>query len=413
MREEAPSGSPGEEPNAPAAPLAPGDQVASAVQVARFRAALFERTPRAWVTTTLIAINVALFVAMVASGVSLSKPTNAGLIAWGADYGPLTTTGQPWRLLTNTFIHIGVLHVVLNMVGLWFLGTLIERLLGSLGFAVSYLLSGLCGSLLSTWWSPLTVSAGASGAIFGIFGALVAYLLRHRGQIPREILVSLRRFAISFVVLNVAFGLKQKGLDVAAHLGGLGGGLLAGLFVGRPIGEAPAVARRRAALVALVGTAAIALGAAALPHTFNPADELTAFQAVNDQAIAAYNDGVRRLAGDAFKDEDLARLIDEQVLPPWRQFQRRLVLPGHLGRAQDALWREIATYMKARETAWAQISRALRAHDAAAMAGANDALNATLDTLDILNGREPAALANESPSGLTGAGAPAPDRQTR
>jgi len=400
MMEEAPPGSPGEG-------SLPGDQIA---QLARFRSALFERTPRAWVTTTIIAVNVALFVAMVASGVSLSKPTNAGLIAWGADYGPLTTGGQPWRLLTNTFIHIGVLHVVLNMVGLWFLGTLIERLLGSLGFIVAYLLSALCGSVLSTWWNPLTVSAGASGAIFGIFGALVAYLLRHRGQIPREMLVSLRRFAISFVALNVAFGVKQKGIDVAAHLGGLGGGLLVGLFVGRPVGEAPAIARRRAIVVALVGTAAIAILARALPRTLNPADELAAFQTVNDTAIGAYNDGVKRLAGDTFKDEDLARLIDEQVLPPWRQFQRRLVSPARFGRAQEVLWREIAAYMKARETAWAQISRALRAHDAAAMADANEALNATLDKLDLLNGREPPPLASESPSGLTGAATPAAGR---
>jgi len=404
-----PSGAPGQGPKALPGPnlrAAPAALPASGPELAQFRAALFDRTPRAWVTTTIIAINVALFVAMVASGVSLSKPANAGLIAWGADYGPLTTGGQPWRLLTNTFIHIGVLHVILNMVGLWFLGTLIERLLGSLGFAVTYLLSGLCGSILSTWWNPLTVSAGASGAIFGIFGALVAYLLSHRGQIPREMLVSLRRFAISFMALNVAFGVKQKGIDVAAHLGGLGGGLVVGMFVGRPVGETSSVARRRALLAALVGSATVGLVARALPRTFNPADELAAFQTVNDQTIATYNDGVKRLAGDTFRDEDLARLIDEQVLPPWRQFQRRLVAPERLGRAHEALWREIATYMKARELAWAQISNALRSHDAAAMAQANDALNATLDTLDILNGREPPPVASESPSGLPGAGAP-------
>ncbi|HEY8925797.1 MAG TPA: hypothetical protein VIU64_15525, partial [Polyangia bacterium] len=145
-----------------------------------------------------------------------------------------------------------------------------------------------------------------------------------------------------------------------------------------------------------------------LPRTFNPADELAAFQTVNDQTIATYNDGVRRLAGDTFRDEDLARLIDEQVLPPWRQFQGRLVPPERMGRSHEALWREIATYMKARELAWAQISKALRSHDAAAMAQANDALNATLDTLDILNGREPPPVANESPSGLPGAGNPGP-----
>src|SRR3954470_6818265 len=84
-----------------------------------FRSALFARTPRAWVTPTMIVLNVAVFVVMVASGVSALAPTSASLIQWGADFGPRTTGGQSWRLLTNTFVHIGLPHIAMNMIALW------------------------------------------------------------------------------------------------------------------------------------------------------------------------------------------------------------------------------------------------------------------------------------------------------
>ena len=372
-----------------------------------FRKALFARTPRAWVTPAVVALNVAVFLAMVATGVSALHPSSASLLAWGADYGPRTTHGQPWRLLTNTFIHVGVFHIVMNMIGLWQVGRMVERLLGNLGFIVTYVMSGLCGSLVSTWWHPFTVSAGASGAIFGVYGALIAYLLRHRGQIPRAILASLQRTAVAFVALNVVFGMQQKGIDMAAHLGGLGGGLLAGLFVGRPVGESARAARRRALIVAAAGAALIALATARLPPSADLADEITVFQAVEKNAIAAYNDGVERIARDQLKDEDLARVIDEEVLPPWRQFQRRLVPVANLAPEQQAFGREIVTYMQAREVAWTKFSAALRRHDRAAIEAANQELHATLDTLVLLNGKDDPAAPPDTAAGHPAAGRPA------
>src|SRR5438034_1313685 len=147
-------------PAPPAPPAAP-----PAASLDEFRRALFTRTPRAWVTPTMIVLNVAVFVAMVANGVSALAPTSASLIRWGADFGPRTTGGQSWRLLTNTFVHIGLPHIAMNMIALWQSGRMVERLLGNLGFAVTYLLAGLCGSIVSTLSHPFTVSAGASGAI--------------------------------------------------------------------------------------------------------------------------------------------------------------------------------------------------------------------------------------------------------
>jgi rhomboid protease GluP len=201
--------------------------------VASFRRALYAQTPRVWVTPLLVGINVAVFIAMAAAGVDLWSPSVDSLIRWGANYGPRTTGGEWWRLLTNVFLHIGILHIGMNMLGLWQIGFLVERLLGNRGFLIMYLVSGLCGSAASLFWNPHVVSAGASGAVFGVYGLLVAYLLRNRGSIPKEILGPLQKSALFFIGLNVLFGLQIKGIDMAAHLGGLLGGFGVGLLVVR------------------------------------------------------------------------------------------------------------------------------------------------------------------------------------
>lgn len=378
---------------APPAPTVPPP----AASLDEFRNALFTRTPRAWVTPTLIVLNVAVFVAMLATGVNALTPTSASLIRWGADFGPRTTGGQPWRLLTNTFVHIGLPHIAMNMIALWQSGRTVERLLGNLGFAVTYLLAGLCGSIVSTLSHPFTVSAGASGAIFGIYGALIAYLLRHRGQIPHEIVSALQKTAVVFVGLNVVLGLQQKGIDMAAHLGGLAGGLVAGLFVARPVNEDRRIARKRAIVVGTIGLALVAAAARALPRKVDLAEEVAAFQLVEKNAVSAYNEGVDRR--DRLGDEDLARTIDERVLPPWRAFQRRLAPVDALAPEQQPLGRELAIYLEARARAWASTSAALRRHDREAIAAANADLREVLDSLRILNGREEPASDADSPPG--------------
>src|SRR5207244_2886447 len=119
------------------------------------------------VTPILVGLIVVIYVAMIANGVSFSDPTTDALLAWGADFGPLTLRGQSWRLLTSMFLHAGFLHLAFNAWALWVLGRLTERLLGSVAFTLVYLLSGIGGNLLSLLINPLQVSVGASGAIFG------------------------------------------------------------------------------------------------------------------------------------------------------------------------------------------------------------------------------------------------------
>src|SRR6202011_2677222 len=110
------------------------------------------------------------FVAMVATGVHWLSPTTADLIKWGADYGPRTTAGEWWRLGSSMFLHLGIIHIAFNMVVLWDIGRFTERLLGNAGFLIVYVLSGLFGSLASVLINPHIPSAGASGAVFGLYG---------------------------------------------------------------------------------------------------------------------------------------------------------------------------------------------------------------------------------------------------
>ena len=141
-----------------------------------FYEVLVRATPRFFVTPALIAANVAYFVVAVAYGVSPFEPERQQLLDLGAIYGPLVFEGEWWRVASAVFVHIGFLHLFFNMWCLWSLGSAAERMFGNMTFLVIYLLSGIGGSLASLAWHPSVLSAGASGAIFGIAGALVSML---------------------------------------------------------------------------------------------------------------------------------------------------------------------------------------------------------------------------------------------
>lgn len=212
-------------------------------------------TPRIWVTPTLLGLNLAVYVAMVVSGVSFMDPTPQQLVNWGGNAGVLSIGhGQIWRMFTSMFVHIGIIHIGMNMWVLWSIGRFVERLVGNAGFLAFYLVAGLCGSLASAIYHPQVVSAGASGAIFGIIGILLGFLLRHRRTIPAPILSSLRKTGGTFVVYNLLFSVAVPGIDLSAHVGGLIGGFILGLVAVAPVTDAGVRSRAwRAALAAVLG----------------------------------------------------------------------------------------------------------------------------------------------------------------
>lgn len=198
-------------------------------QIAEFHQKVELATPTALITPALIAVNVAVYIAMAIAGVSLLDPATVDLIRWGADFGPLTTNGQWWRLLSAAFVHVGLLHLAFNMWALFVGGIFVERLFGHVGFLTVYLLSASGGNLASVAWKPLTAAAGASGAIFGLYGALLGLVIAQGKSIPKAPARLLRNNALVFIGYNIVYGLNVTAhIDMAAHVGGLVTGLFAG-----------------------------------------------------------------------------------------------------------------------------------------------------------------------------------------
>lgn len=202
------------------------------------------------VTQAIFGINVAVFAGMVLAGVSITEPTTQELIHWGANSAQLTLGGQWWRLVTNTFLHIGIIHIALNMWCLWSLGALAESLYGPWTFAAVYLISGVSGSLASVAWHPYGISAGASGAIFGLAGALIASYKLGEFSLPPSVVAGTLRCTVAFVGYNIVIGLMSGRTDNSAHLGGLAGGAILGALIARVAPQRDAVASR-VAIVAL------------------------------------------------------------------------------------------------------------------------------------------------------------------
>jgi rhomboid protease GluP len=192
-------------------------------------------------TYLLLAINIAVFGWMVFHGVPAREPTIAQLVHYGATNAYLILAGQWWRLLTATFVHVGLLHIATNMWCLWNLGLLGEPLLGPVGLVTVYLITGIAGNLLSLLFNVfhrngVSVGAGASGAVFGIAGILIVLLSNKKLPIPAFELNRLRRSVIQFAVLNLIIGFAANftsivNIDNHAHIGGF----LSGMALGVPL----------------------------------------------------------------------------------------------------------------------------------------------------------------------------------
>lgn len=190
-------------------------------------ASVFKPVEGYFITPILINVTVLIFIAMVVSGTNLLLPKSEDLLNWGANYRPLTLEGQWWRLLTSCFLHIGILHLLFNMYALLYVGLLLEPYLGRTRFLAAYLISGIAASMTSLYWNSWVVSAGASGAIFGLYGVFIALLLGN--ILDKSVKKAMLTSALIFVGYSLLNGFRSKGaIDNAAHIGGLVSGLLIG-----------------------------------------------------------------------------------------------------------------------------------------------------------------------------------------
>jgi membrane associated rhomboid family serine protease len=188
----------------------------------------FTPKPGFFVTPIIMYLNIGVFLLMVIMGLGFLTFTGADLLEWGANYGPSTKDGQWWRLLTSTFLHGGFVHLFANGVGLLFVGIFLEPIMGRNKYVLTYLSSGILASISSLLWYNATVSVGASGAIFGLEGALLAFMLTK--VFPPEFSKAMMTSTLIFIGYNLLMGLTG-GVDNAAHIGGLLSGFIIGLIL--------------------------------------------------------------------------------------------------------------------------------------------------------------------------------------
>lgn len=179
-----------------------------------------------FITPIIIYLNILVFLIMVLSGLGLVSFKGQDLLKWGANFRPLVEGGQWWRLFTSMFLHGGLFHLFANLYGLLFVGIFLEPLLGKSKYAVVYILTGILASCTSIWWHDATISVGASGAIFGLYGLFLALMTTK--VYPPDFNKAFLLSTLVFVGFNLVMGLSG-GIDNAAHIGGLISGFIIGL----------------------------------------------------------------------------------------------------------------------------------------------------------------------------------------
>jgi len=273
------------------------------------------------VTPALVVANVVVFVFLLGHGAGLWHSPNGVQLAWGASFGPATKDGQWYRLATAMFLHFGLFHLAMNMWALWDVGRFVERLYGTGRFIALYVASGIAGNLLSLIvQGDKAVSGGASGAIFGLYGALLVCLWRERRQIHPVEFRWLFGGAAVFAIVMIVLGFLIPGIDNAAHLGGFVSGALAGAALIRPVWSAsPRAGWARWAAAAVFVLAVAGLVAAIPAPNYRWTEELQAREELrhflgDDRRLAErwrtiIDTGQK--AGTSF--DDMAQRIDSDV----------------------------------------------------------------------------------------------------
>jgi rhomboid protease GluP len=280
--------------------------------------AIFKPTQGYFITPIIIDLNIVLFILMVITGVNFMFPDNESLLKWGANFRPLTMEGEWWRLITNCFLHIGIIHILMNMYALLYIGLLLEPRIGKIKFAASYIITGITASIASLWWHDLTISAGASGAIFGLYGVFLALLATNLiEKAARQALIT--SIGI-FVVYNLLNGMKG-GIDNAAHIGGLIGGLIIG-FSFYPALVNPESKTRNFIISSATLGGILIFSILMISKTSNIVGKydmiMNKFAEIEQKAMSLYR------IPQSSSDNKYLRVIKEEGIPNWKECQKQV-----------------------------------------------------------------------------------------
>jgi rhomboid protease GluP len=317
------------------------------------RAGLHELWRHAPVTACLIATNIAVFGAMVATGFAMGEISGEDAVRWGSDYAPLVADGQWWRLVSSTFVHLSLPHIAVNMYALYQGGRVTERLFGSLRFVLLYFYAGVVGNMVSEWWNPAVNGAGASGAIFGIFGALAVFMARRHWRTSAPALQPAGISLLVFAIYSLLSGFTNDRVDNVAHVGGLLGGMAMGVALARPLNLQPHARIRLGQLIVacMGGATVLAVLAWSLVHPSPPILAIRQFHHLLEKlharevaAIAANEQVDQRIETEKLTAAAYADALEHEVLPPWQSLYRDTAAitalpPGRDRTAQQLLLR--------------------------------------------------------------------------
>jgi len=340
-----------------------------------FRESLRARTPYVVIAPAIIVINVAVTLGILLGANAIGNPDT--LVGWGASLGPRTTNGEWWRLVTSTFVHIGMLHLLVDVAILIQLGTVLERLAGRLTFAAVYLFAGAFAGLTNLSSHPVAVSVGTPGAIFGLYGLLIASLTWqmfqiHSGDqpdaeqtaqphvtIPLIVMKRLGYGAALFIMYNAV-----NGLAGAPEFAGLIVGLGYGLVLARRAGDRQPRPRHVAAAMAAAGVIAVAC-ALPLRNIADVKPEIARVIATEEATAAAYQSALPAFNKGRITAEALAVLAERTIMPALQSVDARLKALSNVPPEHQSLVSDAREYVRLRCQSWRLRAAAVRRTNAA------------------------------------------------
>jgi len=327
-------------------------------QVVAFWKVLRERTPSAPVTPALVGLNIVVFVLMLLGKGATGTPDN--LIAWGGSFGPRTTNGEWWRLVTTMFVHVSVLHLFADLAGLVAVGVVLERLVGPLAFAAVYVAAGVSSTALGLIGSPFGVSVGASGAIFGLYGLLLAAVMRSvfNNSTPKLPLALARCLAPAAAVFT-AYSLMTSAIASGPELSALLVGWLSGLFVARDIEERPAPVIRIAPIL-VAALAMVIVTVRPLSGMTDVTPEIHRLVIAEQEMAARYGTAIDQFTSGRINAQELAAVIDHDITPALQASQVRVASLERVPDEQKPLLVAAEQYLQLRDESWRIRSKALK-----------------------------------------------------
>jgi membrane associated rhomboid family serine protease len=309
------------------------------------------------VTQGLAIVNTIVYLIVLVTSVWQGRDV---LIAWGASVGPQTTNGEWWRLVTSLFVHASTLHLLAFLVGLVPLGFVLERIVGSVTLAAVYVTSGVFAGLMTVSSYPMDVSAGASGAVCGLYGLAFAtapwgLLQQPRLTLPWGVLKWLACAGLVFLAYNIPSGIVPAGAELVGFIVGLS----CGVALGRGVSKGPIPIRRSAAVVAAAFALALAV-AIPLRGITDVRPDIDRMRATDERTAATFRVAATKLALGRTSEKVMINLIEREIIPALQAEHSRLVPSRIVPADQRAVLIAAGEYVQLRIESWRLRATAFR-----------------------------------------------------